>query len=315
MEWYTTLMELFFFIAGIGLLYKCSDILVEGTSKVALRIGISSLIISLTIVAYGTSAPEFATSALASYRAHSSLSLGNVLGSCLANLLLVLGISAVIKPLSVNLGIVKRELPILLASTVLLLMLSIRGNLDALSGLVMLCAFAIYLVFFMEMAKKERKRRIKFIENNRNGMPKYVLFIIFGLIGVVVGAQLLVDSAVYLANILGVPEFLIAISMIAVGTSLPELAVSATASLKGESDISIGNLIGSNVFNILLILGVCSSISIIHIDLKSMLSELFLLFVTLIMFPIFYTKGKVSRAEGALLLAIYAVYLVLLFCK
>jgi len=315
MEWYTTLMELFFFIAGIGLLYKCSDILVEGTSKVALRIGISSLIISLTIVAYGTSAPEFATSALASYRAHSSLSLGNVLGSCLANLLLVLGISAVIKPLSVNLGIVKRELPILLASTVLLLMLSIRGNLDALSGLVMLCAFAMYLIFFIKMAKKERKRRIKFIENNRDGMPKYVLFIIFGLIGVVVGAQLLVDSAVYLANILGVPEFLIAISMIAVGTSLPELAVSATASLKGESDISIGNLIGSNVFNILLILGVCSSISIIHIDLKSMLSELFLLFVTLIMFPIFYTKGKVSRAEGALLLAIYAVYLVLLFCK
>lgn len=315
MEWYTTLMELFFFIAGIGLLYKCSDILVEGTSKVALRIGISSLIISLTIVAYGTSAPEFATSALASYRAHSSLSLGNILGSCLANLLLVLGISAVIKPLSVNLGIVKRELPILLVSTVLLLMLSIRGNLDALSGLVMLCAFAIYLVFFMEMAKKERKRRIKFIESNRDGMLKYVLFIIFGLIGVVVGAQLLVDSAVYLANILGVPEFLIAISMIAVGTSLPELAVSATASLKGESDISIGNLIGSNVFNILLILGVCSFISIIHIDLKSMLSELFLLFVTLIMFPIFYTKRKVSRAEGALLLAIYAVYLVLLFCK
>lgn len=315
MEWYTTLMELFFFIAGIGLLYKCSDILVEGTSKVALRIGISSLIISLTIVAYGTSAPEFATSALASYRAHSSLSLGNILGSCLANLLLVLGISAVIKPLSVNLGIVKRELPILLVSTVLLLMLSIRGNLDALSGLVMLCAFAIYLVFFMEMAKKERKRRIKFIESNRDGMLKYVLFIIFGLIGVVVGAQLLVDSAVYLANILGVPEFLIAISMIAVGTSLPELAVSATASLKGESDISIGNLIGSNVFNILLILGVCSFISIIHIDLKSILSELFLLFVTLIMFPIFYTKRKVSRAEGALLLAIYAVYLVLLFCK
>jgi len=315
MEWYTTLMELFFFAAGIGLLYKCSDILVEGTSKVALRMGVSSLIISLTIVAYGTSAPEFATSALASYKAHSSLSLGNVLGSCLANLLLVLGISAVMRPISVNLGIVKRELPILLVSTILLLLLSIRGNLDMLSGLVMLCAFALYLIFFIRMAKKERERKVKFIGNNRNGMLKYVLFIIFGLIGVVVGAQLLVDSAVYFANIFGVPEFLIAISMIAVGTSLPELAVSATASLKGESDISLGNLIGSNVFNILLILGVCSCISAIHIDLKSILSELFLLAVTIAMFPIFYTKGRVSRAEGALLLVVYAVYLVLLFYK
>lgn len=311
----TTLLELLLFVGGIGLLYKGSDILVEGTSKTALRVGISSLIISLTIVAYGTSAPEFATSALASYRSHSSLSLGNVLGSCLANLLLVLGISSLMKPISVSLGIVRRELPILLLSTIILLLLSLRGVLDWLSGLVMLFAFSLYLTFFVRMAKKERKKRVSFLEENNGKVSKYIMFIIFGLIAVVAGAQFLVDSAVYFAKLFGIPEFLIAVSMIAVGTSLPELAVSATASFKGESDISLGNLIGSNVFNILLILGVCSSINPINIDNRTLLSEFFLLIVTLALFPIFYTQKKISRVEGAILLVLYVGYVTLIFMR
>ncbi len=302
------------FIISIVFLYKGSDILVEGTSKTALRLGVSSLIISLTIVAYGTSAPEFAASSLASYQSHSSLSLGNIIGSCLANLLLVLGISSFIRPISVNLGIIRRELPILTLATVLLLLFSLTRNLDKSAGVIFLIAFVLYIVFFIQAARKERIE-VRSIKMNDGKLLKYIFFIIAGLVLVIVGAHFLVNSAVYFAELFGIPEFLIAISMVAVGTSLPELAVSATASIKGEADISLGNLLGSNVFNILLILGVCSLINPIFIDLKSLLSEIFLLAITLVLFPIFYTGRKISRPEGAFLILLYVIYIVVIFTK
>ena len=302
------------FIISIVFLYKGSDILVEGTSKTALRLGVSSLIISLTIVAYGTSAPEFAASSLASYQSHSSLSLGNIIGSCLANLLLVLGISSFIRPISVNLGIIRRELPILTLATVLLLLFSFTRNLGKSAGVIFLIAFILYIVFFIQAARKERIE-VRFIKKNNGKLSKYIFFIIAGLVLVIVGAHFLVNSAVYFAELFGIPEFLIAISMVAVGTSLPELAVSATASIKGEADISLGNLLGSNVFNILLILGVCSLINPIFIDLKSLLSEIFLLAITLVLFPIFYTGRKISRPEGAFLILLYVIYIVVIFTK
>jgi len=302
------------FIISIVFLYKGSDILVEGTSKTALRLGVSSLIISLTIVAYGTSAPEFAASSLASYQSHPSLSLGNIIGSCLANLLLVLGISSFIRPISVNLGIIRRELPILTLATVLLLLFSLTRNLDKSAGVIFLIAFVLYIVFFIQAARKERIE-VRSIKMNDGKLSKYIFFIIAGLVLVIVGAHFLVNSAVYFAELFGIPEFLIAISMVAVGTSLPELAVSATASIKGEADISLGNLLGSNVFNILLILGVCSLINPIFIDLKSLLSEIFLLAITLVLFPIFYTGRKISRPEGAFLILLYVIYIVVIFTK
>ena len=307
-------VNVFLFIISIVFLYKGSDILVEGTSKTALRLGVSSLIISLTIVAYGTSAPEFAASSLASYQSHSSLSLGNIIGSCLANLLLVLGISSFIRPISVNLGIIRRELPILTSATVLLLLFSLTRNLGKSAGVIFLIAFILYIVFFIQAARKERIE-VSFIEKNDRKLSRYILFIITGLVLVIVGAHFLVDSAVYFATLFGVPEFLIAISMVAIGTSLPELAVSATASIKGEADISLGNLLGSNVFNILLILGVCSLINPIFIDLKSLLSEIFLLAITVVLFPIFYTGKRISRPEGAFLVLLYVIYIVIIFTK
>jgi len=300
------------FIVSIIFLYKGSDILVEGTSKTALRLGVSSLIISLTIVAYGTSAPEFAASSIASYQSHSSLSLGNIIGSCLANLLLVLGISSFIRPISVSLGIIRRELPILTLATTLLLIFSLSRNLGRLAGMVFLMAFVLYIVFFIQAARKERVE-VGFLKRNDGSLLKYVFFIVIGLVLVVVGAHFLVSSAVYFATLFGIPEFLIAISMVAVGTSLPELAVSATASIKGEADISLGNLLGSNVFNVLLILGVCSLINPIPIDLKSLLSEVFLLIITLLLFPIFYTGRKISRLEGLFLVLLYALYILFIF--
>ena len=303
-----TAVNLLLFIFSVLLLYKGSDILVEGTSKTALRMGISPLVISLTIVAYGTSSPELATSSIASLQSHSSFSLGNVIGSCLANMLLVMGISSLVKPISVSMGIIRRELPILVIATILLILSSLTGYLTASIGILFLFAFIIYLIFFVRVARKERMK-VKLFEGRDGKTWKYIALIILGLISVILGAHLLVESSIYFADLFGVPEFIIAISMVAIGTSLPELAVSVTASLKGESDISLGNLLGSNVFNILLILGICSIINPIFVDQKSMLSEIFLLAVTLSLFPIFYTGRRISRIEGLLLVIIYALYL------
>ena len=303
-----TAVNLLLFIFSVLLLYKGSDILVEGTSKTALRMGISPLVISLTIVAYGTSSPELATSSIASLQSHSSFSLGNVIGSCLANMLLVMGISSFVKPISVSIGIIRRELPILVIATILLILSSLTGHLTASIGILFLFAFIIYLIFFVRVARKERMK-VKLFEGRDGKTWKYIALIILGLISVILGAHLLVESSIYFADLFGVPEFIIAISMVAIGTSLPELAVSVTASLKGESDISLGNLLGSNVFNILLILGICSIINPIFVDQKSMLSEIFLLAVTLSLFPIFYTGRRISRIEGLLLVIIYALYL------
>ena len=303
-----TAVNLLLFIFSVLLLYKGSDILVEGTSKTALRMGISPLVISLTIVAYGTSSPELATSSIASLQSHSSFSLGNVIGSCLANMLLVMGISSFVKPISVSIGIIRRELPILVIATILLILSSLTGHLTASTGILFLFAFIIYLIFFVRVARKERMK-VKLFEGRDGKTWKYIALIILGLISVILGAHLLVESSIYFADLFGVPEFIIAISMVAIGTSLPELAVSVTASLKGESDISLGNLLGSNVFNILLILGICSIINPIFVDQKSMLSEIFLLAVTLSLFPIFYTGRRISRIEGLLLVIIYALYL------
>ncbi|HID25153.1 MAG TPA: calcium/sodium antiporter [Thermoplasmata archaeon] len=301
------IMESIFFAVSVLLLYKGSDILVMGTSRTAAHLGVSSLVISLTIVAYGTSVPELAASGLAAFQSHTSFSLGNVAGSCLANLLLVLGLSAVINPLSVSKTIVKREMPVLLLAVILLLFLSYFDLLNIVGGFILILFFALYLVFFIKIAHSEHKTND--IVHEYSSLKKYGAFIVLGIIFVVTGAQLLVHSAVFFAEVLGIPEIVIAITLVAIGTSLPELAVSAVASKKGESDISIGNLIGSNVFNILLIIGVCSLITPLPVDAKFIASIIILLAVTVVLFPILYTGKRISQVEGFFLLALYGIYI------
>ena len=301
------IIESIFFVASILLLYKGSDILVMGTSRTAARLGVSSLVISLTIVAYGTSVPELAASGLAAFQSHPSFSLGNVAGSCLANLLLVLGLSAVINPLSVSKTIIKREMPVLLLAVLLLLFLSYFNLLNIVGGVILILFFTLYLAFFIKIAHSEYKTND--VVHEQGSLKKYGAFIVLGIIFVVGGAQLLVHSAVFFADVLGVPEIVIAITLVAIGTSLPELAVSAVASKKGESDISIGNLIGSNVFNILLIIGVCSLITPLPVDAKFIVSTILLLAVTVVLFPILYTGKRISQAEGVFLLVLYGIYI------
>jgi len=301
------------FIVGIIFLYKCSDILVEGTSKTAAQLGISSLIISVIVVAFGTSAPEFAISVGAAFQSHADISMGNIVGSCIANLLLVLGISAIIRPIKVKKTIIRREMPIIIGVTIVLLLSSFFGLLDThrlIGGAIFLVLFAVFIVYFIRCAKKERNNDV---EKYKSGKTlKNIIFIILGIVGVVVGALLLIESALSIADFFGIPEMIVALSMVAVGTSIPELVVSAMAAYKNESDIAVGNVIGSNVFNIFLILG-ASALLIPLNAVNSIGNLLILMAVTLVMFPVLYTGHVISRKEGVFLLVLYLFFICYIF--
>lgn len=300
------------FIGGVLLLYKGSDILVDGTVKTATQLGVSALIIAVLLVGFGTSAPEFAISVGAAAQNNidsAGISLGNIIGSCIANLLLVLGIASIIKPIKIKGGIIKREVPIMIGATVVLLIWAYFGLLDSsfhiIGGVSFLVLFAVFVGFFIYCAKKERVNKKKY---NSGKTWKNIIFIILGIAGVVIGAYLLIESAVTIANILNIPAFIIAISMVAVGTSLPELVVSVTAAYKGESDVAVGNVLGSNVFNILLILGFAALFIPLNAA-ESLDNILILLGVSLIMIPICCTRNTISRKEGVLMLLIYAIFI------
>jgi cation:H+ antiporter len=300
------------FIFGILFLYKGSDMLVNGVSKAAAQIGISALIISVLLVGFGTSAPEFAISAGAAIQRNSDISLGNVIGSCIANLVLVLGISSIIRPIKIKKGIIRREMPIVLAATSILIIFSALSLLDKyhlIGGSLFLIFFSLFVLFFVYCARKERNNKIE-IENGN--IVKNILFIVIGIALVIGGAWLLIESATTIAMILNISPFIIALSMVAVGTSLPELVVSAVAAYRGEADIAVGNVLGSNVFNIFLILGV-AALFIPLGAISSIDNLLILLAITIIMVPICCTKHTISRIEGFFMLVIYGIYIWYIF--
>ena len=299
------------FIIGIIFLYKGSDVLVDGTSKTAAQLGISVIIISVILVAFGTSAPELSVSMGAAIGDHPDISFGNIVGSCVANLLLVLGLSAIIRPIKIKKSILKREMPVTTMVTIILLFVAVLGLLDAyhlLGGILFIVLFVAFVVYFIHCGKKERVAK----KYETGSLYKNILFIILGIIGVVVGAWLLIESSIEIAKFFGIPELIIAISMVAVGTSLPELVVSAMAAYKDEHDIAVGNVLGSNVFNILLILGAAALLIPLHAN-ASIDHLLILAAVTLFMFPILSTKNLISRKKGVLLLILYALYLLYAF--
>ncbi len=299
------------FVVGVILLWKGSDILVDGTSKTAMHLGISSLIISVILVGFGTSAPEFAVSVGAAAQNDPDrvgISLGNIIGSCVANLLLVLGVAAIVRPIKIKKSIIRREFPIMLGATIVLLGSSFLGLLDSyrwIGGTLFLILFASFVVYFVMCARKERDNGKK-IDTGKTS--KNLLFIALGIIGVVAGAWLLIESSMLIGTFFGIQPFIIAISLVAVGTSLPELVVSITAAYKNEHDIAVGNVLGSNVFNILLILGFAALFIPLH-AFASLDDIIILLVVTLLMFPILITGDVISRKEGVIMLGIYSVFI------
>jgi len=299
-------------IPGIVFLYKFSDLLIDGTAKTAMKLGVSSLVISLTVVAYGTSTPELAISVTASVQSHPDISLGNILGSNIANLLLILGISALIRPLKVERGIIRRGLVIMILATLVLFLFplfELTGVPSFIAGIIFLISFTLYLLYFTKSALNQRKPIVTIQAGKTH---KYIWFIIGGILGVIVGALLLVDSSVSLARFLGIPEMIIALTMVAVGTSLPELVVSSLAAYRKEADIALGNIIGSNIFNILLILSIASLFIPLHAT-ASLPHMFFLRAIILLMIPLMYLGGKLSRWNGIFMLLLYGGYLGYLF--
>jgi len=300
------------FILGVIFLWKGSDILVEGTSKTAIHLGVSSLIISVILVGFGTSAPEFAISVGAAIQNNSDISLGNIIGSCVANLFLVLGIASIIRPIKVKKPVIKREFSIVLVATIILVIASYFNFLDAyryIGGVVFLIIFSIFILFFVMCAKNER---IKPTNSKASNIKKPVILIILGIIGVIIGAWLLIESAVVIADFLGIPTFVIALSLVAIGTSVPELVVSAMASYRNEPDIAVGNVLGSNVFNILLILGFAA----LFIPLKASdyIDHLVVLLIyTAIMFPLINFGQSITRFKGIIMLGLFSVYIWFIF--
>lgn len=298
-------------IGGLVLLIKGSDWFVEGASNVAKAFKIPSLIIGLTIVAFGTSAPEAAVSISASLKGSANVAIGNVIGSNIFNLLMVVGVSSCIKKLYVEKDIITRDYPFNMLVTFAFLFTIFDMFLDnqkimmisRSDGLVLLCFFAIYMYYLIAGALKQRKE-MEFEAPSRS-MGISILFLLVGLGCVIAGGQFTVDGACGIARDFGVSENMIALTIVAVGTSLPELVTSVAALRKGESDIAIGNVIGSNIFNLLFIIGAAATINPLLADSTVMVDSLFLIGSNAIVYGFILKNKSTGKAAGALMTLMY----------
>lgn len=307
-------IEIIFYLAGgLIMLFIGAEGLIRGSSNLALKIGITPLVVGLTVVAFGTSTPELVVSLKAALLGNSSISLGNVVGSNIANIALILGVAALIRPLDVHANVIKREIPIMIGISLVLLLILIDGEIGLMDGLIFVIGLIIYLIINVIMARKEKNPEVdaEFKEGLKSklGIPVSIFLMIAGLGLLILGANLFVQSAVAIAKIFNVSDAIIGLTIVAIGTSLPELITSIVASYKKEADIAIGNVVGSNIFNILGILGITaiiipiSSVGISYVDLGVML------IFAIILFPLSRTGFSISRLEGSLLLAGYAAYI------
>ncbi len=297
----------------------------KGSSSLARSLGVTPIVIGLTVVAFGTSAPELVVSLISSIQAKSMIAVGNVVGSNICNIALVLGLSAVFNPIKSDPSVVRRDIPIMLAISVYLLLLTLNSNLGRIEGTSLFVGVILYTFFNYYLAKKETAgaadieselAEIGFVASR----PKQILLIAAGIAGVVGGAQIVVDNAVKIMTILGVSEKFIGLTIVAFGTSLPELATSVVAAMRGEMDISIGNLVGSNVFNIMSVLGVASMVRPIPIPGGFFASGLWIdylvmMFTSFLPWLMMRKDFTVNRRDGIVLLVCYTTYLGYLIYK
>ncbi len=309
-------LSIVLFVAGILMLFLGGEGLVKGASRLARILGISPVVIGLTVVAFGTSAPEFVVGLIAALKEANDVVLGNIIGSNISNIGLILGIGAVISPLIIQGKLIKAEVPIMIVLSVILYAISWKFNLGLISGLFLFGALIVFTIYSYFASREEPKLIEKEYEEflGKNGSVwKQILFIVLGLVGLVVGARFVVDSAIFLARIIGISELVISITAVAIGTSLPELATTIVAALKREHDIIVGNIIGSNIFNI----GILGLVSIIHpitVDNALLRFEFpVMLFFSIIILPIMMTGKRISRIEGISLLILYAAFIFMVF--
>lgn len=312
-------LTLILFILGFVLLAGGANLLVEGASSLARLLGISPLIIGLTVVAFGTSAPELAVSIQSSFLDKADLAIGNIVGSNILNILLVLGIGALITPISVHERVVRLEVPIMIGVSVLLFALSLDGQLSRWDGLLLFSGILLYIWFTVKKPNKDEVSESDTEQESAASVPSIILQILFIIVGLgllVQGSQWLVDGAIVIAKLFGVSELIIGLTIVSIGTSLPEIATVVIGSLKKEEDLVVGNVVGSNIFNILLVLGATSLIApnglavseaAIGFDMPIMIA------VAFACLPIFFTGYKIHRWEGGLFLGFYVAYTTYLF--
>lgn len=306
-------------LVGFVLLVKGADVFVDGSSGIAKFLKIPSIVIGLTIVAFGTSAPEAAVSIIAGVNGSNDIAVGNVIGSNMFNLLGVLGISALISPVRVDGQIVKKEFPFMLAATAVFALAAFDTSLGSgesniisrSEAFILLILMGIFLYSVITFALRSRKE--SGASDDDNDKPKSllmcVLFTVGGLAGIIIGGQLVVDNASKIAQQFGMSETLVGLTIVAVGTSLPELVTSIVAARKGESDIAIGNVVGSNVFNILFVLAASAAITPMNINGQGLCDLLILMGVSVMAYIFCVTKKTVNRIEGGVLVAMYAGYM------
>lgn len=304
--------QIIFLILGFAFLMKGADLFVDGSSSLADRMGIPQIVIGLTIVAFGTSAPEAAISITAGIQKSADLAVSNVLGSNILNVMLILGISSLIIPLAIKKSTFKYEIPFVAAITVLLLVLGLAGNklgrIDGIIFLVLLAGFMVYLVMLSKKNKSDESEEIKKLP-----VWKMILFIILGAAGIILGSEFTVDSAKQIAASMGMSQRIIGLTIVALGTSLPELITSVTAAIKHNADIAIGNVVGSNIFNILFVLGVTATISPVSYDNAFICDNIMALLAMIILFVcvLLNKDKKLGRTGGIILLASYILYFVI----
>jgi len=296
-------------IIGFVLLIKGADIFVDGASNVAYHYKIPTIVVGLTIVAFGTSAPEAAVSITASLAGTNDISLGNIVGSNIFNILGVIGITALLGNLTVDQVLIKRDFPFAVISSLGLLIIAyFLGEINRIVGAIFLIIIFIYVYYMVKKAKEDNNASE--IENTRLSMPKSIIYIIIGLIGIIIGSDFVVKGASYIASLFGLSDALIGLTIVAIGTSLPELVTSIAALKKGDNGIVIGNVLGSCIFNILFILGISSVIVPMPIA-PAMVFDIGIMTAITILGSIFATTQKeVDKKEGFILFVLFVIYMV-----
>lgn len=308
-------MSILLLFVGLFLLVKGADYFVEGSSSIAKRFNIPSMVIGLTLVAFGTSAPELAVSISGSVNKANGIVLGNVLGSNIVNILFILGVSSLIKPINVRLKTIFNEMPFTILTTIALMLMAMDGliNGDPVSvisraeGWILILFFSIYLYSMVEIAILGKE---EYPEGEIVLIPvvKSLVYTLGGLAAIIIGADFVVDGAIAIAKVLGISDTVIGLTVVAIGTSLPELITSVVAAKKGENEIAVGNVIGSCVFNVLLVLGVSSIIYPIAIAVENYTDLWFLFAAMVVVVPMMYTGKRINRWEGALMSLAYIGY-------
>jgi cation:H+ antiporter len=310
----TMTLAALFLLLGLVLLYFGAEGLVRGSSSLALRLGLSPLVVGLTVVAFGTSSPELVVSLKAALDGQGAISVGNVVGSNICNIGLILGLCAMITPIATNSQIIRVDIPIMLGITAVALLVLANGHLGRPEGILLFALLLAYIFFSVRLARRRPADALSAefgeeVKISKRGLAVDILMVIGGLIILVFGARFLVDGAVIIARAFGWSEALIGLTIVAIGTSLPELATSLLAAVKKEADIAVGNIVGSNIFNLLGILGITAIVHPLATDGVGMVDFAVMAAFSLVLWPMAFHQQRITRPEGAALLAGYLGYL------